>query len=842
MKETPLELQICYEIAMSIGNSLDLSRMLKQSLSTYLRKLNCKAGIILKNNFSPDSQISFEQVFSIPRSINSYADICGKIPLTQARLEESKSCQLLQTLPLTYTWADNQYCHVMELPDFGLLLLIKSTRPLPDSIITSLQSINQKLAGACQACLQREKADNLVDRLKDEVAERKKAEESLLASKQKYQSVFENIQDVYFELTPSGHILEVSPSARRLFGSPRTEIIGQWIGDYSTDNARRLAFMEILENRGQVYDYELHLQSKNGKTFTCAINAVYQKDENANPLKITGSIRDISQRKTAEIALKIAKENAEATSGKLRKANTELHKLNRAVEQSPIMVVITDPKGCIEYVNPKFIQHSGYSAEEATGQNMSFLKSGKQDDEFYEKLWTAISAGNEWAGELLNKAKNGRLYWEQTFISPVKDENGGILHYIALKEDITWRKEAESSLFKAQEEINAAKAARSQFLANISHEIITPLNGVIGMSSLMLGTSLDNEQSDIMNTIQLSANSLMAAVNNILDYAKIMAGQLNMEVGNFDLELMLTDVMEMMKLQIGEKPLVLNFKLYKDTPLDLKGDSRRLKQVMINLIENAIKFTESGHIDVHAQSKAEKQDRVTLEISVSDTGIGVEKSCLDTIFDGFEQQDKSMSRRYGGTGIGLAICKALVEQMQGSIGVLSHQGQGATFWFRVNLTKRKATRRKKKTVTGSWYAKAPAASETPIKPILVVEDNLVNQKLTMKLLEKMGYEAEVVPNGKEAVEAVCHKDYSLVLMDIQMPEMDGLEATRVIRSKKDYPKTSSIPIIALTAHAMKGDRETCLQAGMNDYLSKPVDPQQLLNIIEKYMCNRKINL
>ncbi len=835
MRETSIQLQIYYEIAMSIGNSLELPVMLKQSLSAYLRKLNCSAGVVLQLTADGKEKAALAPIFSIPRRFNQNPTIQQGLDMVTQGFDPSRPSDYLQKLPITGSTAQGKSLCVMVLPDFGALLLIKGGQPLPTTVVKSLQPLNKKLAGACRACFQSEKAERLVEQLQCEIHQRKKVENRLLASTQKYQDIFENIQDVYYESLLDGTLVEMSPSIKHVIGVPREELIGRSIGDFYIDIGQRHRMIEIIKRQGQVFDYEIDLRYNDGDVVNCSINAVLQKDDSGRPTKMIGSMRDISKRKQAENALLLSKNEAECTAKKLKEANEELRKLHRAVEQSPTAVLITDHEGRIEYVNPTFTRLTGYTYEEAVGHKPQMLQSGQHGKAFYDDLWQTISSGRVWEGELLNKTKDSRMYWEQSFIAPVKDNTGQITHYIALKEDITWRKEAEANLVKAQEAIDEANAARSQFLANMSHEIRTPLNGVIGMTALLLDTPLEPEQHDMASTIRVSADSLMAAVNNILDYAKIMADQLNLESTRVDLKAVLDDVLAIMKPQIGDKVMKLYHEVGSDVPLEVRGDHNRLKQVMINLVDNAIKFTDSGKVAIELTTISETAGSAIFRFSVTDTGIGIADDYQTRIFDSFSQQDNSMTRRYGGTGLGLAISKALVEAMGGTIGLSSQLGHGTTFWFTVELEKQIDGRRSNKAAAIGVFAAEGESTDSTRARILVAEDNIINQKLTLKILEKLGYEAMAVVNGREAVAALAEDDFNLVLMDIQMPEMDGLEAARTIRSAHETVKNQHVPIIALTAHTMKGDRQACLDAGMDDYLPKPINPKQLAESIEKHL-------
>jgi PAS domain S-box-containing protein len=495
-------------------------------------------------------------------------------------------------------------------------------------------------------------------------------------------------------------------------------------------------------------------------------------------------------------------------------------------------IIATDLSGRIIYWNRFSEVLYQWTAEEVVGKSIAETVVPEDKCGLIEKIIEDIICYGYREIELPVRRKDGCQFMAFFAFSVLKDQNGQRMGFVGVSVDLTERKKVEQDLLIAKEHAESATRAKSEFLANMSHEIRTPMNAVIGLTGLLLNTNIDPEQRDYIETIRSSGDSLLAVISDILDFSKIEGGMLDIDCEPFDLSKCLEASLNMVSQAAARKRLNLSFEIERDVPDRLLGDPIRLKQILVNLLGNAIKFTETGEISVHVSSQPSirpQNGKHEILFAVRDTGIGISKDRMSRLFQSFSQVDASTTRKYGGTGLGLVISKNLAELMGGRIWAESEPGKGSTFYFTVQAESSLITK---------LADKQDALQKTSFREdykrdrhlsILLAEDNLINQKVAIRMLERLGYKAEIAANGQEAMEALKNHPYDVVLMDVQMPEMDGLEATRRIRStpgRQPY-------IIAMTAHAMKGDREICLGAGMNDYVSKPVRMEELKAAIER---------
>ncbi|MFM8331312.1 MAG: response regulator, partial [Candidatus Methylumidiphilus sp.] len=542
----------------------------------------------------------------------------------------------------------------------------------------------------------------------------------------------------------------------------------------------------------------------------------------------------------------------------LKQIEAETFKIALIANNTDNAVVMTDAMGCVEWVNESFTHMTGYTLQEMLGKTPgSVLQGEKTDPDVVAYTRRQFQNGESFGADILNYSKSGTEYWVQFEVQPIRDEDNKITNWMAIERDITEQKKSELALLEAKKTAEAASRAKSAFLATMSHEIRTPMNAVLGTLNLLLDSPLNDEQALWAKSAYAAAHSLLNIIEDILDFSKIEAGKLTLNQENFDLKSLIAEIIQLFRIRTEAKGLALSYAISPDTPKVILGDPFRLRQILVNLIGNAVKFTEQGEIFVSVFCKEHTATKTLLRFHVKDTGIGIPEDVQASLFSQFVQVDSSATRRYGGTGLGLAICKRLVSLMNGEIGVNSRYGEGSEFWFTAEMAKaddgmiaNSSGGNIRKLPNPAPNSRRSHARENPDAParlnpapaldrasgaakILVAEDGEINRMVVTAILGKAGYKVEVAEDGSKAFEAARINDYDLILMDVQMPVMDGYQATSAIRCLSGHK--SQVPILAFTANAQQEDRTACLAAGMNDYISKPVDKERLLSTIAAWL-------
>ncbi len=659
--------------------------------------------------------------------------------------------------------------------------------------------------------------------------ERVHTAEALRQSEIKYRQLYESMIDAFISVDMSGRILQYNRSYREMLGYSDEELLRLTYTDITPARWREFEDKIVAEQivaRGYSDVYEKEYIRKDGSVFPVELRTSLIRDKNGHPTAMWAIVRDITERKKIEEALRTASKEWQGTfdavSDSIMTQDID-GRILRCNEATNFMLGMPE-NDIIGKVCCELVHHTTTPID-----NCPFLRMKKTlCRETVEMLF-----GGKWLG---------------ISVDPVVDADGNLCGAVHIMSDITERKQAEEQMRLAKEEAEAASRAKSEFLANMSHELRTPLTAVIGFTDLLLSSNLDKDQRHYGDIVYKRACDLLSLIGDILDLAKIEAEKIEILNTELDVTKIVSDAVETIQIASKQKGLALRTSLDANVPRLLKGDSLRLKQILVNLLGNAVKFTEQGEIHIsiarhvsdssaHGQPTTDIKQPPTdvLLFSVSDTGIGIPADKLGTIFAPFVQVDGSNTRKFGGAGLGLAICQRLIKKMGGRIWVESEFGKGTTFSFELPFkqTPPPETHLEKKT------SHDPRQSSTPPLRILLAEDDPASSVLTAKILSLAGHSVRQVNTGKEAVEAAAHEQFDLVFMDIRMPDMAGTDATAAIRkmetegSLPGRPPDGHLPIIAFTALAMTGDKERFLAAGMDDYISKPVLAKGLIAAVER---------
>jgi PAS domain S-box-containing protein len=673
-------------------------------------------------------------------------------------------------------------------------------------------------------------------------------------------SLIEASLDPLIAISMDGKITDLNQAKVKITGIDRESILGTNFYDYFTDPQKALTLYQEVFAKGSITDVPLTFRHKNGKLTDVLFNGSVYKDDRGNVLGAVVVARDIAEQKLAtdlrmaNNELAFQNEEKEKRAAELIIANKELAYQNNEKEKRAAELVVAnyarslieasrDPMftinldGKITDMNNASVNITGISRERLTGSDFfNYFTEPQKAREVYQEVF-AHGFVSDYPltirdGKLTDVLFNGSVY---------KDESGNVIGVVVVARDITEQKRiatelteaivfselavgiAEEAKTKAESATliaeNAVKA-KQQFLSNMSHEIRTPMNAIIGFTKVLLKTDLSSKQKEYLTAIKLSGDSLIVLINDILDLAKVDAGKMIFEQIPFRMSLSLSAMLHLFEAKVQEKNVQLVGKYDNEIPDILVGDPVRLHQIIMNLVSNAVKFTHKGKITVSARKLKEDEESATIEFTVQDTGIGIAENKLEKIFENFQQASSGTARLYGGTGLGLAIVKHLVEAMGGTVNVVSIVNEGSTFSFILSFLKTRAD---------ADMETVPLNLDGEVKnvKVLVVEDIALNQLLMRTLLDEFGFSCDIAANGKIAIELLKINSYDVVLMDLQMPEMNGFEATEYIRTTMD----SKIPIIALTADVTTVDLAKCKSVGMDDYISKPVDERILYNKI-----------
>ena len=663
--------------------------------------------------------------------------------------------------------------------------------------------------------LQREYTQNLLAQAHRQTQQLERQQVSLAATESWFRGIVEAAPDGMLVCNEHGQIILANIECERIFGYPKGHLLLQHYKEMVPAEQSQMfdrLFHGLHDNPETIQVGECMARRFDGSEFPVEVrvSALPWRTDESQSLCVV--IRDLSQSREYERHLQQASEQQRAI-----------------LMAAPYGIAFIRGEHIVQ-ANSSLHEVFGYAEGELLQQSPFIWASEALTEEEVLDIRRQLHDGQTFRREVQVRRKNGSLFWASVSARAVSpgDLTQGTIWII---KDISPRLVAAAEMREARELAEKAARVKAEFLANMSHEIRTPMNAIIGMTHLVLATALDERQRDYLSKVQSSSHHLLGILDDILDFSKIEAGKLRLDLQDFSLDQLLREVTGLLQPKILAKGLELSLQVAPQVPDQLHGDPLRLRQILLNYLSNALKFTERGHIEVAVGLQASRAGELCLEFRVSDTGIGLSAEQCAQLFTSFQQADASTTRRYGGTGLGLAIAKQLATLMGGEVAVRSLPGQGSTFSFSAWLQPAWAP------LHGEAQVVTPLIGEQLLGVrLLLVEDNELNQQVAAELLGAMGCQVDIAGNGREALECLDRQRYELVLMDMQMPVLDGLAATRELRRR---PELAELPVVAMTANALREDREACLAAGMNDFISKPFEPQTLHTVLQRWLGQRR---
>ena len=633
-----------------------------------------------------------------------------------------------------------------------------------------------------------------------------------------YLNIANSLKNInFFQTDMKGQLVDISDSVTMITGFTREEVLKKPVSLLYSNPDDQIPLLKELLLHGKVEEYRIDLKSKNGSVVKTIMNSSVIHDENGTPFNILSILQDIPECDRAVESCRYIEDIFKAIIQSIQDA-----------------IIIMDDEGLISFVNRTCTMMLGYTKEEMLNADLheliappQYLSSFRHGFRTFKTTGEGLVIGRTL--EIEARRKNGSIFPVELSISSLKMNDSW--YSIGIIRDITERRRAEIDILEASEAAENASRTKSEFLANMSHEIRTPLNAMIGATALLLETDIDDEQLKLLEMMHASGESLLTLINNILDISRIEAGRITLEEIPFNLNDLLKRICDTLAVRSSEKNLEMTYEIKPGVPHHLLGDPNRLIQILVNLIGNAIKFTEKGSIRVSVEDMETTGNNPILKFSISDTGIGIPSAKLESIFNTFTQADASVTRKFGGTGLGLAISRKLIHLMQGDISVDSTRGEGSTFSFtaKFNFAEKGGSRIIEIRDKDNTHLAAEGVGSISI---LLVDDSSDNRFLINAFLRKESCSIVEADNGSIALELFPTQKWDVILMDMQMPVMDGYQATRRIRAFEKEWGIAHTPIVALTAHSINTEVKKCLDAGCDVHLAKPVKKADLLNVIK----------